>query len=142
MLQQHVLFWDRDCDGQIYLWHTYSGFRELGFSFAFSLFAMFIIHSGFSYPTRLAYSYFPDPWFRLFVGGMHKAKHGSDSGTYDREGRFVPQAFEDMFSKWDNGNKGALSAWELWNMVAGHRVAVDPFGVSSSANPDDEACSD
>jgi len=103
---------------------------------------MFIIHSGFSYPTRLVYSYFPDPWFRLFVGGMHKAKHGSDSGTYDREGRFVPQAFEDMFSKWDNGNKGALSAWELWNMVAGHRVAVDPFGVSSSANPDDEACSD
>ncbi|KAK0648176.1 Caleosin related protein-domain-containing protein [Cercophora newfieldiana] len=131
VLQQHILFWDRDCNGQIYPWHTYVGFRELGFGIPFSLFAMIIIHAGFSYPTRLAYSYIPDPWFRLFVGGIHKGKHGSDSGTYDREGRFVPQAFEDMFSKWDSGDKGALSVWELWNMITGHRVAMDPFGWSA-----------
>ncbi|KAK0610968.1 Caleosin related protein-domain-containing protein [Immersiella caudata] len=128
VLQQHILFWDRDCDGQICPWNTYVGFREIGFNFLFSLFAMFIIHLCFSYPTRLAYSYIPDPRFRLFVGGIHKAKHGSDSGTYDREGRFVPQAFEDMFAKWDVGGRGSLSAWELWNMIAGHRVAMDPFG--------------
>lgn len=74
VLQQHVLFWDRDADGQIYPWNTYTGFRELGFNMVFSLLAMVIIHSGFSYPTRLAYSWLPDPLFRIYVGSIHKAK--------------------------------------------------------------------
>ncbi|KAK0625144.1 Caleosin related protein-domain-containing protein [Bombardia bombarda] len=128
VLQQHVLFWDRDGDGRISPWDTFVGFRDLGFSLIFSLLSMFIINVNFSYPTRLAYSYFPDPFFRVYVGGIHKAKHGSDSGTYDKEGRFVPQMFEDMFSKWDTDNDGSLSASQLYNMTAGHRLAGDPFG--------------
>ncbi|GAB1317057.1 hypothetical protein MFIFM68171_07267 [Madurella fahalii] len=128
VLQQHILFWDRDNDGQIYPWDTYIGFRDLGFSVLFSLLAMLIINVNFSYPTRLATSYLPDPWFRVYVGGIHKAKHGSDSGTYDKEGRFVPQMFEDMFSKWDTNGFGSLSATELWNMIKGNRLAADPFG--------------
>lgn len=74
VLQQHVLFWDRDGDGQIYPWHTYIGFRELGFNIIFSFVAMIIIHVGFAYPTRLGYSLIPDPWFRVYVGTIHKAK--------------------------------------------------------------------
>ena len=35
-----------------------------------------------------------------------------------------------MFSKWDRDSEGALSGRELWDMIAGHRVAMDPFGVS------------
>ncbi|KAL2132945.1 hypothetical protein VTI74DRAFT_3135 [Chaetomium olivicolor] len=128
VLQQHVLFWDRDGDGVIYPWHTYIGFRDLGFSIFFSVLAMVVIHVGFSYVTRLSVSYWPDPLWRVYIGGIHKAKHGSDSGTYDREGRFVPQAFEDMFSKWDKNNSGSLSACELWSMIKGHRLAVDPYG--------------
>ncbi|KAK3345990.1 Caleosin related protein-domain-containing protein [Lasiosphaeria hispida] len=129
VLQQHVLFWDRDMDGAIYPLDTYRGFRDLGFSILFSLLSMFIINVNFSYPTRLALGgYLPDPLFRVYVGGVHKAKHGSDSGTYDHEGRFVPQAFEDMFSKWDADRKGALSFVELWRMIAGNRLVVDPFG--------------
>lgn len=76
VLQQHVLFWDRDEDGQIYPWDTYKGFRELGFNVLFSLLALFIIHLGFSYPTRLGYSWLPDPLFRVYVGSIHKAKVG------------------------------------------------------------------
>jgi len=133
VLQQHVLFWDRDGDGEIWPWHTYVGFRELGFSMLFSLAAMVIIHVNFSYPTRLACSIVPDPWFRVYVGGIHKAKHGSDSGVYDREGRFVPQAFEDLFTRWTtsgtgNGKEDGLSARQLWDMIRGHRLAGDPFG--------------
>ncbi|KAK1752878.1 putative peroxygenase 3 [Echria macrotheca] len=128
VLQQHVLFWDRDRDGEIFPTDTYHGFRELGFSLFFSALSAFIIHFGFSYVTRLQYSYIPDPWFRIYVGGIHKAKHGSDSNTYDIEGRFVPQAFEDMFSKWDDGNKGRLSLSDLCRMVQGNRLAGDPFG--------------
>lgn len=128
VLQQHILFWDRDNDGAIYPWDTYLGFRDLGFNRLFSLLAMLIINLNFSYPTRLARSYWPDPLFRVYVGGIHKAKHGSDSGTYDKEGRFVPQAFEDMFAKFDTTNSGSLSAGELWALIKGNRLAVDPFG--------------
>jgi hypothetical protein len=74
VLQQHVLFWDRDADGQIYPRDTYVGFRDLGFSILFSLFAVVIINVNFSYPTRLAVSWLPDPLFRVYVGGIHKAK--------------------------------------------------------------------
>jgi hypothetical protein len=35
---------------------------------------MVIINGNFSYPTRLAKSYIPDPLFRVYVGSIHKAK--------------------------------------------------------------------
>ncbi|EHA21672.1 hypothetical protein ASPNIDRAFT_125717 [Aspergillus niger ATCC 1015] len=76
-LQQHVLFWDRDRDGQIYPWDTYIGFRELGFNMLFSFLAVLIINLNFSYPTRLAHSFLPDPWFRVYVDAVHKAKWGA-----------------------------------------------------------------
>jgi hypothetical protein len=74
VLQQHVLFWDRDGDGLIYPYDTYIGFRELGFNILFSILAMLIINVNFSYPTRLAVSYIPDPRFRVYVHSIHKAK--------------------------------------------------------------------
>ncbi|KAL2163783.1 hypothetical protein VTH06DRAFT_5842 [Thermothelomyces fergusii] len=132
VLQQHVLFWDRDEDGLIYPLDTYVGFRDLGFNILFSLLAVVIINVNFTYPTRLAVSWWPDPWFRVYVGGIHKAKHGSDTGVYDKEGRFVPQMFEDMFSKWDVHGAGSLSAGELWNMIKGNRLAADPFGWAAA----------
>jgi len=128
VLQQHVLFWDRDGDGVIWPYDTYIGFRELGFNILFSLVAVMIININFSYPTRLAHSYLPDPFFRVYVDSIHKAKHGSDSGVYDSEGRFIPQLFENLFSKWDKDNDGALRLSELFSMMKGHRCAADPFG--------------
>lgn len=74
VLQQHVLFWDRDGDGVIYPYDTYVGFRELGFNILFCLLAVMIININFSYPTRLALSYLPDPFFRVYVDSIHKAK--------------------------------------------------------------------
>ncbi|RHZ46520.1 caleosin family protein [Aspergillus thermomutatus] len=127
-LQQHVLFWDRDRDGQIFPLDTYTGFRELGFNILFSLLAMLIINLNFSYPTRLAHSVVPDLWCRVYVDSIYKAKHGSDSGTYDAEGRFVPQHFEDLFAKYDGDEDGALTLGELFEMMRGNRCAGDPFG--------------
>ncbi|KIY02769.1 uncharacterized protein Z520_01234 [Fonsecaea multimorphosa CBS 102226] len=128
VLQQHVLFWDRDGDGCIYPWDTYVGFRELGFNVIFCILAVLIINLSFSYPTRLAHSYLPDPFFRVYVDSIHKAKHGSDSGVYDTEGRFIPQLFENLFSKWDKDGDGALRLSELASMIKGHRCAADPYG--------------
>ena len=73
-LQQHILFWDRDRDGMIFPWDTYNGFRELGFNVIFSIIATFIINVNFSYPTHMAYSWCPDPWFRVHITSIHKAK--------------------------------------------------------------------
>jgi peroxygenase len=55
--------------------------------------SIFIIHLGFAWFTMG----WPDPLFRLKLKRMHRAKHGSDTGTYDREGRFVPARFEAIF---------------------------------------------
>lgn len=74
VLQQHVLFWDRDRDGVIYPWDTYIGFRDLGFNLLFCLLAVVVINVNFSYPTRLYHTWVPDPFFRVYIDGIHKAK--------------------------------------------------------------------
>ena len=37
---------------------------------------------------------------------------GSDSGVFDTEGRYTPQKFEEIFSKYDKDNKGGLT-WKV-----------------------------
>jgi len=88
-------------------------------------------------PTRLAHSYAPDPFFRVYVSSIHKDKHGSDSGIYDTEGRFIPSRFEDIFTKYSLdsspiASSESLSLRELFNMMHGQRVAVDPYGWSAA----------
>ena len=36
--------------------------------------------------------------------------------------------FEDIFSKYDKGSTGGLSASELFDLIHGDRVAADPYG--------------
>ncbi|KAI9154948.1 Peroxygenase [Paramyrothecium foliicola] len=125
VLQQHCEFFDRDRDGIIWPQDTYVGFRALGFNILLSLLAVFIIHANFSYPT--VPGYLPDPFFRLYVNNIHKAKHGSDSGTYDTEGRFVPQKFEDVFEKYAAG-KDTITLWDVTDLWKGQRLIADPIG--------------
>jgi len=125
-LQQHVLFWDRDNDGVIYPNDTYVGFRRLGFNILISIGAIFVIHGTFSYPSQPGW--LPHPLFAIFIKNMHRTKHGSDSETYDTEGRFVPQKYEEIFSKYDRENKGGLSWNDIQEMVYGNMNAMDPTG--------------
>ncbi|EFQ29661.1 hypothetical protein CGRA01v4_14953 [Colletotrichum graminicola] len=132
VLQQHVMFWDRNNDGVITPIDVWVGFRDLGFNLATCLLAATVIPFAFSYGTVMQYSYIPDPFFRLYVGGMHKAKHGSDSGVYDSEGRFVPQRFEDVFANCSARQDDTLTLGEVFGLMSRNRCAVDPFGWSAS----------
>ncbi|KAG6011194.1 hypothetical protein E4U54_008223 [Claviceps lovelessii] len=129
VLQQHCEFFDRDRDGIIWPLDTFRGFYALGFHFLLSVLSMVIIHSSFSYPT--VPGYLPDPFFRIYLRRIHRDKHGSDSGTYDNEGRFAPQKFEDMFAKYCGGKE--YMTWDnVMSLMSGQRVFADPVGASAA----------
>ncbi|KAL1602284.1 hypothetical protein SLS59_004974 [Nothophoma quercina] len=125
VLQQHCEFFDRDRDGILWPSDTFVGFYNLGFGVILSAFALFIIHINFSYPTSS--SWLPDPLFRINLVNIDRTKHGSDSDTYDSQGRFRPQQFEDIFSKYADG-ADYLTIWTLFEQIKGQRNISDPIG--------------
>ena len=129
-MQQHVDYWDSDRDGIIWPYDTYIGCRKWGWSPPLALLTASIINVALSYPTLPGI--LPDPFFRIHVERLYKDKHGSDSMTYDNEGRFKPQNFEDIFAKYDRGNKGGLDVWDLLDFWKGQRMVFDFFGWSAS----------
>lgn len=52
--------------------------------------------------------------------------------TYDNEGRFRPQNFEDIFAKYDEGNKGGLDVWDVLRFLKGQWLLFDLFGGSAA----------
>jgi peroxygenase len=58
---------------------------------------------------------------------VHKDKHGSDTGTFDNEGRFLPQQFEDIFAKYAGG-RDYLTLSDVFSLLKGQRVIMDPIG--------------
>ncbi|KAL8940874.1 MAG: hypothetical protein Q9211_002064 [Gyalolechia sp. 1 TL-2023] len=131
VVQQHVTYWDRDNDNIIWPRDTYVGCRDFGWGVALSLFAAFVINVGLSYPT--VPGILPDPFFRIYIDNLYKAKHGSDSMTYDNQGRFRPQQFEDIFAKYDRGEKGGLDAGDVWVFWKEQRMVFDLFGWTACA---------
>ena len=130
VVQQHVEYWDTDHDGIIWPQDTYIGCRKWGWSPPLAALTTFIINFSLSYPTLPGF--LPDPFFRIYVNKVYKDKHGSDSMTYDNEGRFRPQNFEDIFAKYDEGNKGGLDIWDFLRFWKGQRMVFDFFGWSAS----------
>ncbi|KAI4251636.1 MAG: hypothetical protein LQ352_004730 [Teloschistes flavicans] len=132
VIQQHVTYWDRDKDSIIWPRDTYTGCRDFGWSPMLAFFAALIIHFGLSYST-VPNLILPDPHFRIYVDRLYKAKHGSDSMTYDNQGRFRPQQFEDIFAKYDQGGKGGLDVDDLWIFWKDQRMVFDFFGWAACA---------
>lgn len=130
VVQQHAEYWDDDHDGIIWPRDTYRGCRNFGWSPPLALLAAFIINFNLSYPT--VPGYLPDPFFRIWVDRLYKDKHGSDSMTYDNEGRFKPQNFEDIFTKYDRGDKGGLDIPDIYRFLKGQRMVFDFFGWSAA----------
>lgn len=130
VLQQHVDYFDLNHDGKIYPWETFQGFRKLGFNVFLSFLSMCFINGAFSYSTLP--SWIPSPFFVIYTKNVHKAKHGSDSESYDTEGRFVPAKFEEIFSKYAKTSPERITFNELLNMTSAMRNAYDFFGWTAN----------
>ncbi|KAK0354698.1 hypothetical protein LTR91_012284 [Friedmanniomyces endolithicus] len=132
VLQQHCAYWDPDSDGIIWPLDTWRGVRAWGWNIFLSALATCIIHAGLSYPS-VPGSWLPDPFMRIWVRQVHKCKHGSDSGSYETEGRFSPHNFEGLFAKFDEGGMGGLDLGDVARALKGQRCAFDLFGWSAAA---------
>ncbi|KAI9816253.1 MAG: hypothetical protein M1827_001854 [Pycnora praestabilis] len=130
IIVQHCDYFDRDHDGIIWPQDTYIGFRNFGWGLILSIYATFLINAFLSYPTSP--SILPDPFFRIYLQNIHKDKHGSDSMSYDNEGRFRPQNFEDFFAKYDQEGKGGLTWRDFMRAWKGQAFVFDFFGWSAT----------
>ncbi|KAL2611691.1 hypothetical protein R1flu_023383 [Riccia fluitans] len=126
VLQQHVAFFDRNGDGVVYPSETYAGFRVLGFNPVTSFISAFAINAALSYTTLKGW--FPNPLLPVYIDRIHKSKHGSDTGVYDTEGRFVPAKFEEIWTKYAKTRPDKMNKDDLSEMQKSLRVAFDPFG--------------
>ncbi|XP_041014780.1 probable peroxygenase 4 [Juglans microcarpa x Juglans regia] len=130
VLQKHVAFFDRNHDGLVYPWETFRGFRAIGSGILLSSVAAFFINFSLSRSTRPGK--FPSLLFPIEVNNVQRAKHGSDSGVYDTEGRFVPLKFEEIFSKHAHTHPNSLTSDELMEMLKANRVPKDYGGWLAS----------
>ena len=111
-LQKHLSFFDRDGNGTVTRFETVLSLEELGMSPVKATAAALVIHVALGPKTT-------GRWGSLdvSVANIKLGKHGSDTGAFDEEGRFVPEAFERIFSEFDANRSGSLSDSEILAMV-------------------------
>lgn len=111
-LQKHLSFFDRDANGMVTRFETVLSLQELGMSPVKATAAALVIHVALGPKTT-------GRWGSLdvSVANIKLGKHGSDTGAFDDEGRFVPAAFERIFSEFDANRSGSLSDAEILAMV-------------------------
>ncbi|EAZ24527.1 hypothetical protein OsJ_08288 [Oryza sativa Japonica Group] len=70
-------------------------------------------------------------WFSIYVQNIHKGIHGSDTGAFDSEGRFVSEKFNEIFTRHAKTVPDGLTSDELDEMLhayADHTEHKDSSG--------------
>ncbi|KAL1216458.1 putative peroxygenase 4 [Cardamine amara subsp. amara] len=125
-LQRHVAFFDRNKDGIVYPAETFQGFRAIGCGYLLSGFASLFINMGLSRQTRPGKGFSFS--FPIEVKNIQLAKHGSDSGVYDKDGRFVASKFDEIFAKHAKTHHDALTNEELKQLLNANKEPNDRKG--------------
>ncbi|XP_072055454.1 probable peroxygenase 5 isoform X2 [Arachis hypogaea] len=102
------------------------GLREIGVGILLSIGGTLFINVFLSRITRPGK--FPSPLLPIEVKNIQLGKHGSDTGVYDTEGRFVPSKFEKIFIKHAHTHPNALTYDELKEMIKANRQPKDLKG--------------
>ena len=125
-LQKHVSFFDFNGDGYVTVLEDYRGLRALGIDpVSATAFASAI-------NAALGTSTVGYPSLTISIFGIANAVHGSDTGIYDSQGRFVPEAFERLFDDWDRNGSGGLDPGELAARAIDDADLGDLFGITAS----------
>ncbi|KYF67673.1 caleosin family protein [Sorangium cellulosum] len=128
-LEAHSAFFDRNHDGIITLGETYEGLRAIGIGRVLSAWFALVINGVLGLPTSRSFV----PTLSITLANIHRGKHASDTGVYDKDGRFDPVKFDELFARWDRDRDGALSARELVARTLGDRDFLDVLGFLASA---------
>ena len=115
-LQKHVDFFDVDHDGRITLSDTYSGLRRLGLGAARAAAFAGVINTALGWSTSGA------PSLTVDAERIQAGKHRSDTGVYDKNGRFSLPRFRRLFARYDADGDGALDGEELARLCADNRT--------------------
>ncbi|CAI0459175.1 unnamed protein product [Linum tenue] len=113
------MFFDRNHDGIIYPWETFQGTYLPLYSSRFIF--LISLASNFIFTQILLFGRFPSLLLPIEIRNIQRGKHGSDSGAYDSQGRFVPAKFEEIFSKHARSHPDALTSDELGEMLKQNR---------------------
>ncbi|CAM0944325.1 unnamed protein product [Alopecurus aequalis] len=129
-LQQHVAFFDTDKDGIVTYSETQAGLRAIGLGAVTATAAAALINGAIGPKTR------PDnattSRMDIYIENIQKGIHGSDTGSYDAQGRFVQAKFDAIFTTYAKAEPNALNQTELEDMRHANRVSNDFQGWAAS----------
>jgi peroxygenase len=130
-LQKHLSFFDQNQDGNLTRTETAQGLKKLGLSPVRAEVTGTLINTGIGLKSS-------DHWYdftTVNLNKIHQSKHGSDTGIYDTQGQFVQGKYDELWSRFDQGNKGALTQGDIQAMHAS--LSTDKVGdVASKAEFD------
>ncbi|KAF8775924.1 hypothetical protein HU200_004059 [Digitaria exilis] len=103
-----------------------AAFRALGFGFGVSSASAAFINGALGSKCRPGNATLSK--LDIYIEDIQKGKHGSDTGSYDNEGRFVPDKFEEIFAKHAMTVPDALTSDEIDQMLQANRQPGDYSG--------------
>ncbi|CAL5019436.1 unnamed protein product [Urochloa decumbens] len=129
-LHMHAAFFDRNGDGVVTPSETYGAFRALGFGFSVSTSSAAFINGALGSKCRPENATLSK--LDIYIEDIQNGKHGSDTGSYDAEGRFVPEKFEEIFAKHAKTVPDALTSDEIDQLLQANRQPGDYSGWAAA----------